>query len=81
MLALQRALLYLHYMQVGWAPECSMRVSVSDQTTSGEHRVAVASLVVSGDLSDTGHTFSAADAAVATDAHGFIGRKLLVSTS
>lgn len=77
MLALQKALLYLHYMQVSWAPECSMRVTVAEQTSSGERRVAVASLVVSEDLSDTEHIFSTAEAALATDAHGFIGRKLL----
>ena len=81
MLVLQRALLYLHYLQVSWAPECSMLVTVSEQTSSGEHRVAVASLVVSEDVADTQHTYSTADAAVGTDAHGFMGRKLMLSAS
>ena len=76
---LQRSLLYLHYLLVRWAPECKMHVTISERTTSGEHKVKVTSLVVSDDVADTGHVMAATDAAIAMDEHGLIGRRLLLS--
>ncbi len=74
---LQRPLLALHSILVSWAPECSMHVTVGEQTSSGGHKVVVASLVVSHDISDAEH----ASSIFSTDAPGSFGRRLLYSAS
>jgi len=76
-LLLQRSLVYFHYMAVTWAPECTMSVTISKETSSGEHKVKVSSLVVSDDYRDQERVFSTHDAAIAVDQYGITGRKLM----
>ena len=77
-LIMQRSLVFFHYMEVRWAPQCSMSITVAEETSSGEHKVKVTSLIVSDDYRDQSHVYSLRESAVATDQHGITGRRLLV---
>ena len=73
----QKSLVYFHYMEVVWAPECEMSITISEETSSKEYKVKVTSLVVSDDYRDQAHVYSLEEAAVATDQYGITGRRLL----
>ena len=75
---MQRSLVFFHYMEVGWAPQCSMSINIAEETSSGEHKVKVTSLIVSDDYRDQSHVYSLHESAVATDQHGITGRRLLL---
>ena len=77
-LVMQRSLVFFHYMEVGWAPQCSMSITIAEETSSGEHKVKVTSLTISDDYRDESHVYSLHRSAVATDQYGITGRRLLL---
>lgn len=69
--------MYFHYVQVDWAPECAMSITISERSSSREHKVKVTSLTVSDDVSNQAAVYSLQEAAVATSQYGITGRRLL----